>query len=65
MTDLPDAQECRERALIFAKHSATCASPEARARFASIAKTWIALAFELAQGDPGEPRHRLVNRQFR
>ena len=49
MTALPDAKECRVRAFIFAKHSATFVTPQARARFANIAKAWIAFAFELDQ----------------
>jgi hypothetical protein len=49
MTDLPAANECRQRALLFAKYSAACASPEARARFVSIAENWTALASELEQ----------------
>jgi hypothetical protein len=49
MTNLPDAKECRERALIFAKYSAIFALAETRARFASIATNWMALAFELEQ----------------
>ena len=54
MDDLPDAKECRERALIFAKHSATFATPEVRDRFARIAMNWMILGFALEQREPDD-----------
>jgi hypothetical protein len=50
MDELLTPKSCRERALLFAKGAATCASPKAQAVFASIAKTLIALAYELVRG---------------
>jgi hypothetical protein len=44
-----DAAECRRRALIFARYSGNFALAETRARFASIATNWMALAFKLEQ----------------
>jgi hypothetical protein len=44
-----DAAECRRRALVFARYSANFALPETRARFASIALNWMALALELEE----------------
>ena len=63
MTDISHSKEARDRALLFAKCTARCASPKAQARFASITKNWIALAFELEQRgsrDAGEKRHHIV-----
>jgi hypothetical protein len=65
MTDLPDAKECRQRALIFAKRLATCASPKARARFTNIAKSWMALRLELEHCQPdgaGQKRQRRTSK---
>lgn len=49
MTDISTPKEARGRALLSAERAARCASPKAQARFASITKNWIALAFELEQ----------------
>lgn len=65
MAILGDPKECRERAAICANRAATCASPKARERFASLAKTWMALARQIEEqralldqwGDPTEKKH--------
>jgi hypothetical protein len=49
MIDRLDPKDARDRALLFAKFAARCASPKAQQRFVSITKNWIALAFELEQ----------------
>ena len=46
---LGDPQACRERAAYCAKRAATCASPQAREKFASLARTWLHLAIQLEE----------------
>ena len=46
-----DPEECRQRALVFAKRAANCASPEARERFARIAKNWMEFAGQFMEAD--------------
>ena len=42
-----DPQECRQHALTCVRLAQTSASPQARERFANLARTWIRLADEL------------------
>ena len=42
-----DPKECREHALTCVRLAKTSASPQARERFANLARTWIRLADEL------------------
>jgi hypothetical protein len=42
-----DPKECREHALTCVRLAQTSASPQARERFANLARTWIRLADEL------------------
>jgi hypothetical protein len=46
---LGDPKACRERAAMCARRAATCNSPEAREKFASLAKTWLHLAIQLEE----------------
>jgi hypothetical protein len=50
-------QNCRARALVFAKRAATCASPKAHAIFTSIAGNLLALAHELEMRDRGHEQN--------
>ena len=42
-----DPKECRQHALACVRLAQTSATPQARERFASLAKTWIRLADDL------------------
>ena len=41
----------QSRRLLFAKQAATCASPEARERYASIAKAWMEFGGQFVEPD--------------
>jgi hypothetical protein len=62
MTTLRNAKECHAHALMFTRHAATCASPEARQRYASIAKAWMEFAgrFVESSGRQAENARRKV-----
>jgi hypothetical protein len=46
---LGDPKACRDRALYCAKRATQCSSPEARAKFAHMAKVWMHLAVQLEE----------------
>lgn len=54
MIDISDPKQARDRALLFAKCAARCASPKTQERFVRITKNWIALAYKLEQGRPAD-----------